>query len=98
LADEDYDKIVKARLNLESSTSRPESSEGRKSFNFLREVFGLHTSDLYCSTALVEFKSIAAKQSGKCPMHIDCISMMIATNIVLLQPYNVTLLANLTPL
>lgn len=98
MADEDYDKIVKARLNLESSTSRPESSEGRKSFNFLREVFGLHTSDLYCSTALVEFKSIAAKQSGKCPMHIDCISMMIATNIVLLQPYNVTLLANLTPL
>jgi hypothetical protein len=70
-AERDYDKIVESRLNWRDAPSRPESSEGRKSsssFDFIpdivREALGMRSSDLFCSTAVVEFKSISAKQSA----------------------------------
>ena len=77
LAASNYDKIVEARLNRSSSsTTRLESSEGQaSSFDLfphaVREAFGMRTLDLFCSTAVVEFKSITTKQSGKCKYHLD---------------------------
>lgn len=75
-AEKGYDSIVESRIKVmrslnspETSTSRLESSEGRRSsFDFIpdvvREALGMRSSDLFCSTAIVEFKSISAKQSG----------------------------------
>ena len=66
-----YDKIVESRLNKRDQNRRLESSGGRSSSfsdisEMIREALGLHSSyDLVCSTAIVEFKSLTAKQSGK---------------------------------
>ena len=66
-----YDKIVESRLNKRDLNRRLESSGGRSSSfsdisEMIREALGLHSSDdLVCSTAIVEFKSLTAKQSGK---------------------------------
>ena len=91
-AEKDYDTIVERRLKVmrslnsqATSTSRPESSEGRSSsFDFIpdvvREALGMHSSDLFCSTAIVEFKSISAKQSGECQM-VHCLLLAFAVCI-----------------
>lgn len=76
LADEEYNKIVDSRLNWrDRSTERPPGSAARKSSfsdlyhaflpDAVREALGMSTPELFCSTAVVEFKTIAAKQSGK---------------------------------
>ena len=76
LADTEYEKLVESRLNWrDASVVRPPSSGGRSSFSEMyftvlpdtvREALGIKAPDLQSGTAVVEFKSIAAKQSGTC--------------------------------
>lgn len=87
LADTEYEKLVESRLNWrDASVTRPPSSGGRSSFSELyftmlpdtvREALGINAPDLQSGTAVVEFKSIAAKQSGTCKAYR--ISMVFLT-------------------